>query len=199
METFSDGKTSKFLEAISKYAEEQRSKLSLEAERVREAEKVRVEDEILSDAYQLIRKEMAEMRIAISSDRAKKEIESRKKLFDKRKEIVDEVFSAAKDRLYAFVETKEYIKFLENSAKKIASVLDEEDIVIYICDRDKSLLETIKKMFSKDYKIEVSNDIHIGGLKAFSKTRGIIVDESIDEKLCSQYEWFIENSNLRVS
>lgn len=198
MENFSDGKTSKFLEAINKYAEEQRNKLSEEAQRIKEAEKIRIEDEILSDAYHLIRKEMSEMRIAISSDRSKKEIESRKKLFDKRREIVDKVFSTAKNRLCEYVKTDEYVKFLEESARRISKTLKQKDVVIFVRDADKNFSENIKNSFGRDCCIDVSDQIEIGGLKAVSKTAGMIVDETLDERLASQHEWFVENSGLSI-
>ena len=129
MEKFSGEKTSKFLEAMNKYAEEQRNKLSQEAERIKEAEKIRVEDEILQDAYHLIRREMSEMRIAISSDRAKKEMESRKRLFDKRKEIIKSVFDAARRELSNFVKTEQYIEFLKKSASEMGNLLKTGEVV----------------------------------------------------------------------
>ena len=68
--TNSDEKISKFVQAITAYAEEQRQKIHQEvedfkAERLKQAEK-----EVLVDAYRLIQKEQTELRSSMSREEA---------------------------------------------------------------------------------------------------------------------------------
>ena len=58
----SDEKASAFLEAINKYAEQQRNEIHAEVEQFKEEELKKAEIEVLTDAYTLIQKEMAQMR-----------------------------------------------------------------------------------------------------------------------------------------
>ena len=53
----SDEKASAFLEAINKYAEQQRNEIHAEVEQFKEEELKKAEIEVLTDAYTLIQKE----------------------------------------------------------------------------------------------------------------------------------------------
>lgn len=198
MDAVSSGTTSKFLSAINKYAEEQRNKLSQEAERLKQAEKIRIEDEILQDAYNLIKKEMSEMITKISSERSKKEFESRNRLFKKREEITQKVFDAAKQELKKFTDTEQYPQYLKNSAKKISLKLKQKGTIIFISDKDEKFISLISESFAQECQIKISSEINIGGMKAFNDKLGVIIDETLDSKLLCQYDWFIENSGLSV-
>ena len=65
-------KTSKFLAAIQKYADEQKDNINNEVEQFKAEELKKATDEGLQDAYNLIHKEMDAMRTAISSEMAKR-------------------------------------------------------------------------------------------------------------------------------
>ena len=77
-------KTGNFLNAIQKYADEQKHKIESEVERFKREELKKAEDEGLKDAYVLIQKEMGAMRIGISSEMAKREEKSKQALYQKR-------------------------------------------------------------------------------------------------------------------
>ena len=126
---FNNEKTSNFLEAINKYAEEQRNAIQKEVEDYKREEIERVESEVLNDAFQLIQSEMTEMRSKISSELSKKEMEGKKLLFEKRKAITEKVFEKAQEKLIKFSHSKEYPELLKKYVKKISSVLTESGTV----------------------------------------------------------------------
>lgn len=193
------GKTSNFLQAINKYAEEQRTKIQTEAETFKKQELEKAEAEILNDAYQLIQKEMAEMRSAISSELSKKEMAGRKELFEKRKLITEEVFTKATKELTAFTKSKEYPSLLKKYTKAIAAVLTEPGTILYVKEEDFSFADELKTAFGKkNCSVQISNDITIGGIYGYNASMGIIADETLDTKLDVQHEWFAENSGLKL-
>lgn len=194
----SGDKSSKFLEAIKKYAQEQRDKMHSEAEYLKQKEKEKVEDEVLAEACSLIKKEMSQMKSEISRNRSKQELEIRKELFKKREAITQEVFKAAEAKLLNSTKRKNYAESLQSSAKEISEKIDAEGTVIYVCSRDLKLADEIKTAFGKDCRVEVSNTIKIGGLKAMNKNCNLIIDDTLDSKLNDQYNWFYENSGLNI-
>lgn len=192
------GKTSNFLKAINKYAEEQRTKIRNEAENFKKEEIEKAESEILNDIYILIQKEMAEMKAEIAKEMSKKELDSRKNLFEKRNSITKKVFEKSKLKLLEFTKTNEYPKLLAKYAKAISSVLVEPGTIIYVRKEDLCFSDTIKEAFGRDCNIEIKENIKIGGIYSYNPNMGLIADETLDSKLEEQHIWFAENSGLKL-
>jgi len=189
-------KTSKFLEAINKYAKEQRDKLNSEAEKIRKEEEIRIEDEMLGNAYKLIQREMAEMKTEISREYSNREMEGRRKLFERRSEIMDEVFDKARERLIEFTKSDSYEKFLKDVVCSVLEILNGSDLVLYLRSEDKRFVDALKSSCKTQCEFSVDDSIRLGGVKGYSKSQGVIVDETLDARLEDQREWFVENSGL---
>ena len=86
-------KLSKFNEAIHHYAEEQRRKIEDEVKKFKEKELNEAENEVLLEAYQLIQKEMAQMRNTITKEMAHREMDARRELLEKRRKIMEDTFA----------------------------------------------------------------------------------------------------------
>ena len=193
-------KTDNFLKAIEKYAEEQRTKIESEAADFKEKELNKAEEEGLREAYVLIQKEMTDVKTQIAAELSRAENASRKKIFIRRKEIEDEVFELAKEKLLAYAKTDKYVKSVEESAAKIAGKLTADDVVIRISEKDLKLKDQIIRAFgSRKCEIQVSEDIVIGGITGQSRELGLLIDETLDTKLEEQHEWFYANSGLKVT
>lgn len=194
-----NGKASNFLQAINKYAEEQRKEIQKEVDDFRKEELEKAESEVLNDAFQLIQSEMDEMRAKISSELSKKEMEGRKVLFENRKTITNQVFKRAKDKLLEFSKSKKYQGFLKKYTKTLAMVLTEPGSTLYIRKEDLPFKETIEEDFGRgNCTVETTENIIIGGIYGYNSKMGIVVDESLDSKLEEQYAWFSENSELKL-
>lgn len=194
----SQGQNSNFLQAINKYAEEQRKQIQNEAEEFKRQEIKKAEDEILNDAYNLIQKELAEMRSSIASELSKEEMESRRKLLQKRKQITDEIFTRAKNKLIEFTKTDKYKELLIKYTKEISNVLTDNGTVLCVRKEDLYLSDEIKKSFSNECLVKPSEDIIIGGIYGYNAQMGIVVDQTLDSKLDEQRSWFSENSGLKL-
>lgn len=194
----SNEKTSNFLNAINKYAEEQRSKIQAEVEQFKKDELEKAETEILSDAYQLIQKEMAEMRLSISSELSREGMASRRELFEKRQSIMEEVFQKAAKKLEAYTHTDGYPKLLEQYASAIGRVLTQPGSILYLREADAPLSDRVKAAFGADCAVQTVQDIKLGGLRGYNAQMGLIADETLDSKLEEQRDWFTEYSGMSV-
>ncbi len=193
-----DEKVSKFLSAITHYAEEQRHSILDEVEAFKKKELDKAEAEVLRGAYQLIQKETAEMRGSISREMSEREMESRRALLAKRQAITDEVFRKAELELLSFAQSDKYPAYLEAAAKEIAGSLTSERTVLYLKPDDMSQKELVTKEFGRPCTVEADASIRIGGLKGADPDKNLIADNSLDEKLRDQHEWFAAHSGLKV-
>ena len=189
---------STFLEAINKYAEQQKNHIQSEVEKFKQEEIKKAENEVLNDAYKLIQREITDMKKEIKSDISKHEMNSRRELLKQRESIFKSVFKKAEQRLLEYTKGSEYPKLLVGYAKNINSVLNHDDNILYVKQDDMQYEGIIKSAFGRDCKVEVDDHIDIGGIRAINKTVGLVADETLDAKLYHERAWFAQNSGLRV-
>ena len=172
----SDEKASAFLEAINKYAEQQRNEIHAEVEQFKEEELKKAEIEVLTDAYTLIQKEMAQMRKEVATEISHEEMEGKRKLFLQRRQITQEVFERA----------------------SIAKTLTKPGTVLLVREADLVYADRIQKAFSLPCEVKADDSIVIGGIRGSNLEMGLVADETMDSKLEAQYEWFFANSGLTI-
>ena len=80
-------KESKFLDAINKYAEQQKALITQEIEEYKNAKIEQATEQGLQDAYDLIRRDIAAHKSAIVTDSAKRELNLKKELYSERARI----------------------------------------------------------------------------------------------------------------
>nr|WP_316613663.1 hypothetical protein [uncultured Ruminococcus sp.] len=190
-------KESKFLDAINKYAEQQKAQITQEIEDYKNTKIEQATQQGLQDAYDLIRADIAQRKAVIVNDLAKKELALRNGLFRERQALADKVFDEAKEKLLAFTKSEEYSDFLRRSLEEIKAHCGTAQCVISIapCDEEKrSLIESV----IPDAQITADNHILIGGIKANCPELGILMDDTLDARLEEQREWFIENCGMKV-
>lgn len=193
-----NAQTNNFLEAIQKFAEEQKNKVLSEAEEFKAQEIKKAEDEGLKEAFELIQKEMANMKSEIAKKTSKRTMEGRKKLFARRMEITNEVFQKVENKIIAFTKTSDYKEYILKSVKAIINVLKSDDITIYLKDDDIKYSKDIISVVGYKCVIEKNDTIKIGGLKGYSVSLGLVADETLDTKLESQRDWFTANCGIKI-
>lgn len=192
-----DNKTSSFLKAINKYAQQQSDAILKEAEEFRQKEIERATKEAITDAYTLIQKNITLEKAKIVSDYAKLSQKSRSEIFVRRNEIVEEVFEKASSKLVSFTKTSEYDEYIKKSASEIAKLFEDKNCVISIKNDDAHKTDMIKAIVP-NCTVEFDNSIVIGGIKGYCEELSVIADDTLDSKLLNQRQWFAENSNLKV-
>ncbi len=191
--------TDNFLKAIEKYAEEQRRRIRTEVEDLREKELARAEEEALREAYELLRRQMADAQTELASRVSCEENEGRKKVFQRRKEIEERVFADVRKKLSDYTRTPAYEKLLQESVLRIRECLQADDLVIFCRQEDKALLDRLCALQAIPCRAEVSEEITLGGLIGRSASLGLLSDDTLDTRLQMQYEWFYEHAGLSVT
>ena len=191
-------KAGNFLSKIDNYARRQRLTMTDEIKKIEQYELKKAEDEIVEDVNSLIQKELAAMRNKIAIKISAKELSERRKISLKRQSMMKEMFKICKEKLIKFTLSKEYPKSLEEYANKISNVLKSADTELYIKESDIKYADKIMNAFGRECKINVLEDILIGGIKGFSVKQGLIADETLDAKLEEQKDWAAERFGVQL-
>lgn len=149
-----------------------------------------------SDCAEKIRR--AEKTLLSENNKAITELENklRDELIQKRDSIRSDVFAKVEAKLKSFVKTEDYRKFLLKSAAEIGKAIKGEDLVIYVRGEDTVFSEEIEKAAGRKCEIKTDSSIILGGLKASTDIQA--ADDTLDQRLKSETEWFVDNSELKI-
>lgn len=197
-------KTNNFLNVINKYAKRQKSKIVEEIRAQEQISQKKLENEILEDSKNMIKKEIINLENELSVEISHKEQEERKKVSQKRKEIMKDMFSECHKKLCEFCNSKKYEIFFEKSCEEVSKLLklnnnnlenNKNNIKILIKAQDIKFENIIKKYFSNisNLEIEITDNINIGGIILYNINKKIIIDDSLDSRLKEQKNWAYEN------
>ena len=198
MQSGTDDKVSKFIEAINEDANRRKLRIEREIEDFNRDEMEKAANQALEEAYYLIRRETAAMRADYNSKISAREADGRRELMQKRDEITAKLFGNVKEKLISFSHTKEYKKSLLKSVEKMAGLLPGSGAVIYVKPEDMALEEDLRKAFGRDCGVEPDPSIEIGGARGRCEKAHKIADDTLDVRLKNQREWFLNNSGLTV-
>jgi V/A-type H+-transporting ATPase subunit E len=190
-----DEKLKKFSAAIFKDAEEKRQQILKEIEDYRAVALEKAEQDILLEAYTLIQNEISDIKNQNSKSVSVKSMENRRNLIKKRDEITDRIFDEVKKRLIDYTKSPEYVSYLTKAAESSSKF---DDAVIMLKKEDMGYGDIIIKTLGKQIPIQENKRISIGGIMIKSQKSGIIIDETLDERLKNQRTWFATNSNLTI-
>lgn len=192
-------KSSNFLKVIDKYTKRQKSKITDEIKEHEEAEMKKAEAEFIEDTNNMIQKELLAMKNKIAIEISHKELYERKKLSLRRKEMMEDIFGACREKLLSFTNDEEkYSNYLKDCAKDISEVLMRGDTVLYVRAEDMKYSDVIKEAFGSQCRVETDSNILIGGIRGYSEVQGLIADETFDEKLKEQKQWAAETFGIRL-
>ena len=150
------------------------------------------------DAELRLKQEVDEMSSQASTEISESHIERTKKLIAMRDKYVKDIFAKAKDELIAFTKSDEYLPFMQAKIKKVANHFEGTNTVMFVNAQDLKMKEDLMKAFGKSLKVEVSDDIIIGGFIIEDRESALVVDETLDFALKNQKEWFNKNSGLII-
>lgn len=188
----------KFTSAVLSDAEEQRKKILAEIEEYREQEMHRAEEDVLHEAYNLIQSEIANIHNKQSREISLAELEGRRKLLTLREELTQKVFKEAADKIIAYTQTDAYSEWLCNMLKQSSQVIAPGSLVIEVkrgeLTPSKKLIEATGR---KATVTEVPN-ILLGGFILVNEEKGFVIDETLDQKLQNEKDWFAASSGLTL-
>ena len=125
-------------------------------------------------------------------------MEKRRALIKKRNEITLSVFDDALKQLSKYTLSDDYTKWMTDNIAKSCRILNADDLKLIVNKRDYDKIKNeLLKATDNKAKIE-TGDITIGGYRLISLSKGKIIDDTLDERLKAQYDWFLENSGLSI-
>lgn len=174
-------------------------------------EKRKILDEIrlkVNEANKKSRQEIidkAEMDLKIATEKeaklkneevSKAAIEAKKIVIEKRKELINNMYNTVISQLNEFVNSKQYPMWLIKQIDEAKIQLDDNNIIVYVGKADEKInLET-------NAKIQIDNEITIGGCKIISEKKHMLVDNTLSKKLeeaFSQFNKLIIKQNFKES
>lgn len=194
----SDEQVSKFVQAITKYAEEQRDQILKEVEDFKIQQLQQAEQTVLLDAYQLIQKERIALQNETRLEMSRRELAARKKLLEKRRDMVDSLFDEAARQIAEYTQTPAYAASLETSLQRMAEQLPAQGTVYYLAAADEEKIARLSPLCPQGSRLETAADIRLGGLRGVNTDVGLRLDDTLDTKLDLQREWFTRHSGLTI-
>ena len=194
-------KISKFIAAINSDAENQRKNIEHEIENFNNSELEKAKHEVLEEVHLYMRRESVRIKNNISSEYAERETELKKELIGERNAIARSVFDDATKELIRFTDSPAYSEWFESHLVNALKCFDTDDVVLHVSEKQMQLPETIVKNSDKIYNItefKPDSNIKIGGFTLVSLSKSLIVDDTLDSHLQSQYDWFLSNSGLTI-
>ncbi len=186
-----------FIEAINSYAERQRLTILQDMEQYTSAELDKAETEAMREAYVHISRETAEVRASIVRELSARELQARRRLFEQRAAIEDEIFAEAEKRLKKYAAGGQYDDYLTRAAKTAAEKAEGERVVVRVRPADEGKAALLSSLIP-DCEVETDPSIVIGGFTAELTLRGAIIDMTLDSRLAAQREVFRRTAGLTI-
>lgn len=190
-------KTNRFLEAIEKYAEQQRSEMRAEIEEFREEQLAAANEEGTAAAFKFIQEQKQEFKSSLAKEHARNETQKKRELFEKREKMAESVFEEAEKRLVDFTHTHNYQEYMMMSARAIKEKLGGRRGVAHISPNDKEMSSMIAKIIPGG-EVVLDDSIRIGGISCVCSELSIVIDDTLDTKLDERKRLFVEHSGLMV-
>lgn len=194
----SEEKVRQFMQAIQRYAEEQSCRIREEVQQFKQENLARAEQQALTEAAALTEKEQAAVRQEMSREMSKRDMAARQELLSVRAGIMKKTFALAKEKILAYTHTDAYAQALLESLGRLMALLPADGTVYTLGTADKALLPTLCRRLPDGSRIELSDDITLGGLRGENRAAGLVADDTLDARLDAQTEWFEVHSGLTV-
>lgn len=116
----------------------------------------------------------------------------RSELCKRREELTNGVFEKAQAILEDFSKSEDYLDFLIKSIGKIKTYLSE--FVLFVKADDTETVKAAAEKAGVSCQIKEDSNIKVGGVRAESLSEGKIIDDTLDERLLEQREWFLSHT-----
>ena len=185
-----------FIEAINKDADEECEKIKLDAEMEKKEKIISASEKLNLEYQQRIEHEIKKLQSENNKKTAESENRKKVQLIEKRNSIQQEIFMKVEKKIKEFVKSQEYKSFVLKSAENIGRILKGNNLCVFIRQEDSSLADEIKVAVGRECQIQTTNDIVLGGLKASTDLQ--TADDTLENRLESEQEWFRNNSGLTI-
>ena len=193
MDSAMEAKLSAFSSRVLSLAKKRSDETDKKTNEIRKAKTEKKQDEFLEDAYRAIQSGVAKIRRTESEKVLRAENDMKKEILSRREEIINSVFSQAKEELSKFSESEEYRVWFDKKLSLALEGTGEGKKTVYVFEKDRKEAEK-----SGEKVVAVNEAGFIGGVRVVNDDLGIIADYSFGEELSEAKEDFLQKSSLSI-
>ncbi|MDD4069173.1 MAG: hypothetical protein PHF05_01850 [Candidatus Izemoplasmatales bacterium] len=177
-------------------ADQEINNLKSEVEEKKEKNLKRIKMELEASVNRGLDLDLNDLNRDFSSNLSKVKNEYTRVLIKKRHELLDSIVMEARSKCIDFVSSKEYKDFISNKLTGIVDKFEKKKVEFRVKKNDTVAIDVIKKEYNGKFEIQEVSDIEIGGFSVICFEIGVLIDETIDNKLKEKQQWFYEHSDL---
>ncbi|NLE26323.1 MAG: hypothetical protein GX625_13460 [Clostridiaceae bacterium] len=191
-------KFNKFSYMVMKEADAKKNELISQAEK--ESTEAVAEKEILflKKAYSRIHESLVKIEKEHNEEVSKAILASKQALFNRREEILQQVFSNVRKELEAFKSNEEYKSYMIKTILQAFEQIGQGEILIYADSDDIPLIEEIRTKSGTIFELLESEEQLVGGCIICNKSKGLLYDYSFINGLDAERASFLENYGLSI-
>ena len=187
-----------FNKEIRESAEEEINKLKSEIENTKKKQLKEIEDRVKDTVNKVLDIEMNEINTEFSATTNRIRTSAHQEVIRKKHELLDSILLTVRKKCESFAKTKKYQSAMEQLIKKIDKEFCGDSFTFKIRKGDELIKEAISKTFSKNCNVIEDESILVGGFIGVCIKKGILTDQTIDNRLEEARVRLYEKSNLAV-
>ena len=141
-------------------------------------------------------KEISELELLQATKTSQAKLKIKRDLLAQRQAMAAELFAGVADELKAFAASPAYAEFLEKKLDKHVRIADKDGTFI-VREQDATLMGEILKRRGFQQPVETVY-LEFGGWRFACPSEGFEIDETLDNALRNQKEWFQNNSGFTL-
>lgn len=191
-----------FNEVILKDAASERNRILREIQADMEERIDQEKKKYQEQADALLRKELSASENEKNNIISNAIIESKQLLIRTREEILRTVSLDVKELLDRFVDGKDYPAYLSDQIRHSCRIAGEGELTVFLSKKDKErfapMFEEIGRSISTHTIFDCMEEDIIGGCLVLNRSRNVVVNETLMEKLKTGMDSFFENCDLKI-
>ncbi|MCK5731452.1 MAG: hypothetical protein KAH13_00385 [Tenericutes bacterium] len=187
-----------FEREIKESANEQIKQLKKEINNTKKKQLKQIEDQIRDTVDRVIEIELNEINTEFSAATNRIKTSAHQAVIKKKHELLDSILLEVYKKCIAYVKKDNYRTNMEQLVKRVNTDFCGENFTFRIKKGDSILENIISKNFDKDYKVITDDSIKIGGFIGVCTKKGILTDQTVDNRLEEARVKLYEKSSLAV-
>ena len=188
-----------FSQSVFAKAQKQADTVTQSAQRAAKVQTDAFENRCLDNAYHTIQNQTRKIRRHAQENVARQKLEARRELFKKREAMVDEVFSAAAERLAAFRASSGYLAFLKKSVAEAETVLGTTALQVTLDSADSAFVTELQSAYpDAEFKTGKTGSRLPGGLYAADTAAARTADLTLESLLRDEKTRFLAESGFTL-
>lgn len=188
-----------FSQSVFAKAQKQADMVTQSAQKAAKVQTDAFENRCLDNAYHTIQTQTRKIRRHAQENVARQKLEARRELFKKREAMVDEVFSAAAERLAAFRASSGYLAFLKKSVAEAETVLGTTALQVTLDSADSAFVTELQSAYpDAEFKTGKTGSRLPGGIYAADTAAARTADLTLESLLRDEKTRFLAESGFTL-